>query len=117
MSETPDTWQQVMNLKKAGEGEARGVANTLDSNDIITILSTIDFFGGNVSQDKFDLSIAKYRVFDWLAMRVMGRGDSETATKVLVHSFLKSGGVPSKYVNDLRFTDYQIDTSWEKVKL
>lgn len=115
--EEKTTWQKVMELKDAGKSEAHGVANILDENDRATILGTIDYFGGNYQQDLFDLKIARYRVFDWLAMRVQGRGDSETATKVLVHSFLKVGGVPSKFIQDLRETDYDIDNSWEKIKL
>ena len=109
-----ETWDKVAALKTAGAKEARGVANTLSDDDINTIIATIDFFGGDYRQDIFDLKVARYRVFDWLGMRVMSRLD-ESATKVLAHSFIKSGGVPSKFVQDLRETDYDIDTSWEKI--
>lgn len=126
MEETKTTWQQVMDLKEAGASEARGIANMLDDDDIETICATIDFFGGNWKQAIFDLSAksplpARYRVFDFLAMCVQGRlGEgvhNEEATKVLVHSFIKSGGVPSKFVEDLRVTDYDIDHSYKSIEL
>lgn len=121
-----ETWDKVMALKDAGRSEAKGSANQLSIEDLETIIGTIDFFGGNYQRDIFDLRVARYRVFDWLAMRVQGRrtapdqpkyeGDKE-ATKVLVHSFLKSEGVPSKFIDDLRSTDYDIDHSYKSIKL
>lgn len=116
-----ETWDKVMALKDAGRSEAKGSANQLSIEDLETIIGTIDFFGGNYQRDIFDLRVARYRVFDWLAMRVQGRhsgseGDKE-ATKVLVHSFLKSEGVPSKFIDDLRSTDYDIDDSYKSIKL
>ncbi len=119
--EQKTTWQQVMDLKEAGVSEAQGVANMLDENDRQSIYGTIDYFGGSYQLDIFDLKMAKYRVFDWLAMRVQGRhsgseGDIE-ATKVLAYSFIKSGGVPSKFIEDLQTTDYDIDTSWKSIEL
>ena len=116
-----ETWDKVMALKEAGKSEARGVANTLSDDDLNTILGTIDFFGGNYQLDIFDLKTARYRVFDWLAMRVQGRhsgseADKE-ATKVLAYSFIKSGGVPSKFIQDLRETDYDIDHSYQEIEL
>lgn len=111
-----ETWDKVVALKSAGAAEAKGVTNTLSREDIITIVATIDFFGGDYVQDLADLKAYRYRVFDWLGMRVMS-GRDEVATKVLVYSFLKSGGVPSKFVQDLRESDYDVDDSWIKVKL
>lgn len=116
-----DTWDKVMSFKTVGAKEAKGVANTLNDDDINTICGTIDFFGGDYRQDIFDLRVARYRVFDWLAMRVQGRhsgseADKE-ATKVLAYSFIKSGGVPSKFIEDLRYTDYDIDHSYQSIEL
>ncbi len=116
-----DTWHKVMSFKEAGKSEAEGLANILDDDDLNTICGTIDFFGGDYRQDIWDLRTAKYRVFDWLAMRVQGRhsgseADKE-ATKVLVYSFIKSGGVPSKFIQDLRETDYDIDKSYNDIEL
>lgn len=116
-----DTWIKVMSLKNNGAKEAKGVANTLTDDDLNTICGLVDFFGGDYRQDIFDLRTARYRVFDWLAMRVQGRHSGseadKTATKVLVHSFIKSDGVPSKFIEDLRYTDYDIDHSWESIDL
>lgn len=110
-----DTWDKVMACKKADTRHS-GVANTLAIDEIQTILATIDFFGDNYQQDAFDLQIARYRVFDWLAMRVQGRGAPES-TKVLVYSFLKVGGDVDKFIEDLRQTDYDLVKDWEKVEL
>lgn len=112
-----NTWEQVMSMKK-NDNRHIGVANTLTKDELETILATIDFFGGNWKMAGFDLSFVKYRVFDWLAMCVMGdRIQSPEATKVLVYSFLKVNGDIDKFINDLRITDYQIDTEWESITL
>lgn len=96
----------------------KGVANTLTDDELNTILGTIDFFGDNYQQDIFDLKVARYRIFDFLAMCVMGdRVGSPDATKVLVHSFLKADGDIDKWIEDLQTTDYDIDHSWEGVEL
>lgn len=128
-------WEDVMALEKAGQVEQKGGANILSDDDVQTIMATIDFFGGDWRQDYQDLSskamanvngvvvpfAPRYRVFDWLAMRVQGRHSGqpseEVTTKVLVHSFMKSGGVPSKFIQDLRETDYYIDKSYEDIEL
>lgn len=109
------TWEKVMALG-AKDTRHKGVANTLDDDELNTIIGTIDFFGDDYRQDIFDLKIARYRVFDWLAMRVQGRG-APTSTKVLAHSFIKSEGDVDKWIDDLRTTDYDIDNSWEEVEL
>lgn len=115
------TWSKVMALKANGKAEAKGVLNLLSKDNVNTVVGTIDFFGGDYRQDIFDLWTAKYRVFDWLAMRVQGRNSGSAsdiaATKVLVYSFLKVDGVPSKFIQDLRETDYDINTEWEKIEL
>lgn len=121
MQKTKSTWEQVMSLRSKGAKESRGVANTLSDDDLNTICATIDFFGGDYRQDIFDLKTIRYRVFDWLAMRVQGRhsGSSQDklVTKVLAYSFIKSDGVPSKFIEDLRVTDYDIDTSYNTIEL
>jgi hypothetical protein len=98
----------------------RGVANTLDKNDVTTIIATAEFFGAEMSdlqQIYFDLTIPRYRVFDWLGMCVMGRINCKPAVKVFAHSFLKVNGDTQKFIEDLRVTDYQWDTEWEKIEL
>lgn len=116
------TWEKVMAHKK-DDTRHIGVANNLTDDEIETILATIDFFGGNYKQAYSDLSsrarfAPQYRVFDFLGMCVMGnRIESEDAVKVLVHSFLKSNGDIDLWIQDLRETDYQVDTSWESLEL
>ena len=64
------TWQKVMDLKDNGRKEADGVANKLSRDDLNTILATADFFGASESEMTmiyFDLGVARYRMFDWLA--------------------------------------------------
>lgn len=109
------TWDKVMACKKA-DTRHKGVANTLTNDEIETIIATIDFFGDEYRQDIFDLKAARYRVFDWLAMRVQGRGAPES-TKVLAYSFLKVGGDIDKFIQDLRETDYDIVDEWREVEL
>ena len=110
------TWDRIMSHKK-DDTRHRGVANTLNRDEIETLLATIDFFGGNVKLAMFDLNGARYRIFDWLAMGVNGRIGSDTASKVLAYSFLKSNGDINTFIDDLRISDYQVMTEWENIKL
>ncbi len=111
------TWDKVMACK-AKDTRSRGLANNLTRDELETILATIDFFGGCVQQAMFDLKVARYRVFDWLAMCVMGdRMGSKSATQVMAYSFLKAKGNIDSWIKDLRVSDYQMDTAWEKTKL
>lgn len=89
MSDYQEAWDKMSALKGDGASEAKGVANTLSIDDITTIIATIDFFSGDYRQDIADLKMFRYRVFDWLGMRIMSRYH-EPATKVLAHSFIKS---------------------------
>ena len=112
-----NTWDKVMAMEPK-DTRHKGAANTLTVDELETVLGTVDYFGGNVAQSFFDLWTARYRVFDWLAMNVMGqRIASEPAIKVLVYSFLKVDGDIDKWIDDLRTVDYDIDNSWEGVEL
>jgi hypothetical protein len=110
-----DIWDRVMACKPA-DTRHKGVANNLNDDELNTIIATIDFFGDPYQQDIFDLKVARYRVFDWLAMRVQGRGAPES-TKVLAFSFLKVGGDIDKWIEDLRVTDYDMDEKWRELEL
>jgi len=115
-----DYWDKVMKLKDAGRLEADGDANKLSRFDVDTILATADFFGSSerdLQQIHFDLSFAKYRVFDWLAMGIGGRIENDNVVKVFVYSFLKVGGVPSKFIEDLQTTDYDFYEEWREIIL
>lgn len=109
------TWDKVMACKPA-DTRHKGVANTLTDDELETIIATVDFFGDDYRQDIFDLKVARYRVFDWLAMRVQGRGAPES-TKVLAYSFLKCEGNIDKWIQDLRETDYDINEAWRDIEL
>lgn len=108
------TWDKVMAMK-AKDTRSVGVCNNLTDDELQPILGTIDFFGDNYQQDIWDLRTARYRIFDWLAMRIMGQ--KTEATKVLAFSFLKVDGDIDKWIYDLRTTDYDIDKSYEEVTL
>jgi hypothetical protein len=108
------------------EPRRKGITNKLNQYDVETILGTMDFFGASeyfMKQTAFDLyGPPKYRVFDWLAMNIMSRNDdareqNNVPLKVLVHSYLKAGGDPEKFIEDLRVTDYELDTSWEDIEI
>ena len=117
MSKKQTTWDKVMAMKSKDK-RSRGVANNLTQDELETIVATIDFFGGNVQMALFDLKVARYRIFDWIAMSVMGdRVGSKSAAKVMAYSFLKVGGDIDDWIKDLRVSDYQMDTSWKKTKL
>ncbi|WP_299315034.1 hypothetical protein [uncultured Halomonas sp.] len=117
------TWSDVMAMKANDTRhypKPSEVANNLSDSEILTITATMEFFGAtdeDIQQTLFDLSLARFRIFDWLAMAVMGRIDCKPAVKVLVHSFLKVNGDVDKFITDLCETDYQIDLTWEGVDL
>ena len=120
-----DLWEQIIKIGRKKESASRGVANKFDSNDIKTIVATMEWFNASdiwIKQTVFDLTSPRYRLFDWLAMCVMGRNDdnrelNNESLKVLVHSYLKVKGDPKKFIEDLRYTDYEIDRSWEKIQI
>lgn len=113
---TKSTWDRVMALR-AVDTRHKGLANTLTEDEIETVAGTVDYFGANWRQVVFDLKVARYRVFDFLAMCVGGRLENDDATKVLVYSFLKVGGDIDTWITDLRETDYDIDHSWTTLSL
>ena len=121
VSESVDYWNKVMSLKDKDDRK-RGVANTLDKYDLETIYATAGYWGAestDIQQMIFDLEVARYRVFDWLAMGVMSANSNPRipveALKVFVYSFLKSNGVVSAFIEDLQNTDYEIDTEWREI--
>ena len=96
------------------------IVNSLNRDDVTTVIATAAYFGAeadDLRQIYFDLTLPKFRVFDWLAMGVMGRIDCKPALKVLVYSFLKVHGDETAFVADLRETDYEIVTEWGNVVL
>lgn len=112
-----NTWDKVMAMKTKDTRHI-GTANNLTNDDLQCVYGTIDYFGGNVRQAQFDMQVARYRVFDFLAMCVMGdRILSTDATKVMVYSFLKVDGDIDKWLYDLQTVDYDMDHSWKEIEL
>lgn len=117
-------WSLVIEIGKEKEPESKGLANTLDTDDVSTIIATMEFFGATntwLQQTVFDLKTAKYRLFDWLAMCIMSRNDDDRGQnnaplKTLVWAYLKVNGDPKKFIQDLRETDYQLDESYNCIK-
>ena len=115
-----DLWTSVMALGRKNE---KGVANKFNKDDIDTILATMEYFGATdnwLKQTFFDLQLAKYKLYDWLAMCIMSRNNDDrdtnnTPLRVLCHSYLKVDGDIKKFISDLRETDYDMITDWEKI--
>ncbi|MEI6080099.1 MAG: hypothetical protein WCQ53_05660 [bacterium] len=118
-----DLWNEIM-----GKGKPvapRGCANSLDADDVETVIATMDFFNATLQfqrQTYFDLIKAKFRVFDWLAMVVMSRNDddreqNEMASKVLVYAFRSAGYDEKKFIENLREHDYQVEEEWVSIRL
>lgn len=121
-----ELWDKlVIEGEEAWKKNHKGMANTLNKLDVQTIVSTMQFFGASslwARQTLSDLLLAKFRVFDWLAMCVMGRNDDDrkfnnVALKVLVHSFIKSNYNEQEFIKDLRSSDYQMDEAWLEIKI
>ena len=105
--------------------ESGYIANKFNKDDITTIIASMEWFNATdiwLKQTYYDLSIPRYRLFDWLGMCIMSRNDdnrelNNTALQVLVYSWLKTGGDPVKFIEDLRISDYDVNRSWEKVEI
>jgi len=116
-------WNEIM--EKGKPMAPRGCANSLDGDDMETVIATMDFFNATLQfqrQAYFDLIRAKFRVFDWLAMVIMGRNDddraqNEMASKVLVYAFRSAGFDEKKFIENLREHDYQVEEEWESISL
>ena len=80
----------------------------------------MDFFGADaqdLQQTHFDLTLPRYRVFDWLGMGMGDRIQNKTALKVLIHAFRTADYNEEKFIENLRVNDYQIQTEWEDITL
>jgi len=123
MNMNNELWSEIVREGKINQSDEE--INVFDKNDINTILGTMDYFCTSqtyMRQTFFDLTVAKFRFFDFLAMGIMGRnGDdrktNNTTLKVLVYSFRKSGYNEKKMIDDLRYTDYDLDMSWRDIEI
>ena len=122
MTYNKELWGKIVELGKSKE---KGIANKLRNDEITTIIATMDFFGASeiwIKQSIYDLKMPRFRVFDWLAMSIMGRNDdnrdgNNTALKVLVNSYLNADGDVNKFIENLRINDYQIYNEWQKIEI
>lgn len=126
--EPKELWNYIVEHGK--EVEKGTEVNSFDDNDIATIIASMEFHGATeiwLRQTYFDLHpeakpfAPRFRLFDWLAMCVMSRNDDDRkqnrmALRVLVYAWLKVNGNPKAFIDDLRYTDYQMDESWSAVK-
>ena len=125
MEHNKKLWNQIIELGIKNEPESKGIANKLNKDDVNTILATMEFFQATdifMKQTHYDLTIPRFRVFDWLAMCVMGRNDDDreqnnTALQVLVFAYLSANGDVSKFIENLRINDYEINTEWESIQI
>jgi hypothetical protein len=120
MANEETTWEKVMEIGKRETRVKQEVCNSLDKDELETVLGTMDFFGADkrdLQQTFFDLNIAKYRVFDWLAMALHGRIDNPQSLQVLAWAYIKADGDIDKFIDDLRVNDYDIDHSWTAIEL
>jgi hypothetical protein len=119
-----ELWDEIIKNGRKND-EHKDIANILTKEDVKTIVATAEFFDASdiwLRQIFYDLMIPKFRVFDWLAMCIMGRNDDErkrnnTALKVFVYAFRSANYVPSKFIDNLRRNDYDVIRDWEKVQI
>jgi hypothetical protein len=105
------------------------IINTLDEDDLRTLLATMEFFGASelwIRQTAYDITLPKFRVFDWLAMCVSGRaygyqdGDNKSnrmPLQVLVYAWLDAEGDQHKFIENMREHDYDVELEWEQIEL
>jgi hypothetical protein len=122
-----EIWKKIMSFKNKETRVVNGVQNTLKRDELSIIYASMEFWGANelfLKQTMFDLSIPKFRVFDYLAMCICGRctgypggGDenNKTAIKVLAHAYIKANGDIDKWIQILREEDFDIDHSWGSI--
>ena len=113
-----EVWKEVM---AKGRKQEKGITHILDKYDITTVMATCAFFEPNegfLAQVHWDLTVAKYKVFDWVAMLLMGRhrGYGENAeqlkaqqyiTRIMAEAYLNGNGVKG-FIDILRTVDYQV---------
>jgi len=116
-------WNKMLEEGRKVMPAEKGLANSLTKEDLATVIGTMEFFGATTTwmkQTVFDLTVAQFRIFDWLAMCIMSRNNdnrkqNEEALKVLVHSFIKSEYIEKDFILDLQTTDYDIDKSYKTI--
>jgi hypothetical protein len=77
-------WKEVV---EKGRKQEKGTINRLNEDELTTIVATADAFRCNpkfISQIAWDLSTAKYKLYDWIGMLLSDRykGYGETPTEL-----------------------------------
>ena len=110
-------------LVEEGKKREKGMTNTLQREDVETIIATMMFFDLNrdlLRQAFWDLTIARYRVFDWLAMllngRCMGYGEqkdeqlrAKNLSLIFAYIYLEKTRTPQEFIDYLRYHDLQVE--------
>jgi hypothetical protein len=118
-----ELWSQI--IREGKKNQSNPEQNVLSPDDVNIVLGTMDFFSashGWLGLTLFDLNTAKYKVFDWLGMCIMGRNDEDrknnnTALQVLVHAFITADYKEEKFIENLRTIDYQVVTDWQEINI
>ena len=107
-------------LIASGLAKEKGTRNYLCPRDIRTVLETLEYFGvarPMLAQVHWDLSVPRYRVFDWLGMGLQGRyrrkqdpmiEDSKNVFVALANVYINTTYVP-QWVDYLRYMDLELD--------
>lgn len=72
-------------LLQVGRKLEKGTIHKLEAPFIETLLATLDYFQADkrqLGQVHFDLTVAKYKIFDWLGMCYTGRLDANKGSPV-----------------------------------
>ncbi len=112
-----ELWKAVI---ATGLTKEKGTRNYLCPSDVRTVLGTLEYFGLErqmLAQVHWDLSVPRYRVFDWLGMALQGRyrrkqdpiqEDNENIFVALTNVYLGTN-YTTQWVDYLRYMDLELD--------
>jgi hypothetical protein len=112
-----ELWKAVI---ANGLTKEKGTRNYLCPSDVRTVLGTLEYFNLErpmLAQVHWDLSVPRYRVFDWLGMTLQGRyrrtrdavqQDNENIFVALANVYINTTYVP-QWVDYLRYMDLELD--------
>lgn len=88
-----DTEQLAFRLIEEGKTIEKGVTHALEPPFVDAILGTLEYFGAggdDYAMAAFDLKVAKYKIYDWLAMCCRGRlGEDSPLNAVIIPKLAK----------------------------
>lgn len=103
-----ELWKIVM--EKGRQRETK-TTHELSEDQLTTVLASTDFFvqDGSMGQVYFDLAIARYKIYDWIAMLLDGRDNGhDRLTQVMTSAYLRSNDIEG-FIHNLQDHDYQIE--------